>query len=140
MTRNELAKELQIKESYLFKRWRDIVASKARMGIELYKCGYGDTAEYGIKYPWEDKARFEYVDGITLIRGALDELGVEFEENYVVDNLTFDFYISDAEVIIEWCGRSAMKKQWCELNGVQYVNIAATDEITAESMEEKIYG
>ena len=49
MTSFELANILQIKETYLRSHWQDIVKSNAKAGVELYKRGRGQYAEYGIK-------------------------------------------------------------------------------------------
>ena len=49
MSSQELADYLQIKESYLRSHWRDIVKSNAKVGVELYKRGRGQQAEYGVK-------------------------------------------------------------------------------------------
>lgn len=49
MTSHEIASVLQIKETYLRSHWQDIIKSNAKAGIELYKKGRGQSAEYGIK-------------------------------------------------------------------------------------------
>ena len=50
MTRQELADELQIKDSYLRARWSYIQKAYGERGIRLEKRGRGATADYGISY------------------------------------------------------------------------------------------
>ena len=140
MTRKELARTLRVGELYLQKKWAHIVEQKAKQGIELCKCGRGDSANYGIRFPWQKSLVFEY--GLDKIRDILDSIGIEYEMDYYIEeiDLTFDFYISDVDVMLDWCGYSEAKVKWCEANGFQYVNISAGDEINENIIEEKIYG
>ena len=66
MTRKELARTLRVGELYLQKKWAHIVEQKAKQGIELCKCGRGDDANYGIRFPWQKSLVFEY--GLTKIQ------------------------------------------------------------------------
>ena len=58
MTRQELANELKLKDSYVGNHWTRIKASHEKMGIHLYKRGRGEKAEHGIRYFDEEKVRW----------------------------------------------------------------------------------
>lgn len=53
MTRGELADVLGLKESYLQAHWQKAVKAQKNRGVELYKIGRGEDANYGVKLPWE---------------------------------------------------------------------------------------
>ena len=59
MTREELAEELMLSPSYLLNHWPKVVRVRAAVGIELYKIGRGDNAQYGIKSYGDEEIRWE---------------------------------------------------------------------------------
>ena len=58
MTSLELAKELNISETYLKNHWSRIVRNRAEVGIVLIKEGRGAEARYGIKNYGDEEVRW----------------------------------------------------------------------------------
>jgi hypothetical protein len=52
MTREELGCVLGVSESYLKYHEKKALTAKARENIEIQKIGRGDSAQYGVRFPW----------------------------------------------------------------------------------------
>lgn len=59
MTREQLAEELGMKESYLQKHWAEIVRRFDKMGIQIVKINREPNARYGIKSYDDKEIRWE---------------------------------------------------------------------------------